>query len=149
MSDTNANANANDAEGDGDGESEEYRPRDFLAICRMSWGHGAHKQQAMSNAMANAGPFDPDDPDEDPVTVHVWEMYADSWQKHGISGPERTADVISHEVWQVPVKEACDLSETTMDSLHAWYPVRDESDVEVEYEADDADADTEAEADAE
>jgi len=94
---------ANTADGD-----DEYRPTDCLATCELSWGIGYDEDAAIINALRYAGPWE--DRDE-PLTVQVWELYADSWTSHSPSGPERSAEWLAFTRYEITVEEANEVSD--------------------------------------
>lgn len=98
-----------------DDDGSEYRPTDFLAVCGFSYGVGANRDDAIAHALRYAGPFD--DRDDDTVEVAVWELYADSWQKHGPTGPERGAEQISYTEYELPVERADEASRSASDAF--------------------------------
>lgn len=91
---------ANDSPDDGD----EYRSTDWLATCKLSYGYGHVEDQAIQAALRYAGPFEDDE--DDTVKVAVWNLYADSWQTHDISGPERGAELVEHKVYELDREQA-------------------------------------------
>lgn len=88
---------------DSDNDDSEYRPTDYLASLGLSYGIGHTEEQAVAAAMRYGGPWENRD---EPLTVAVWELYADSWKTHSPSGPERGAEWISFRRYEVPVKLA-------------------------------------------
>lgn len=98
-------------------EADEYRPTDWLATCRLSYGIGHVEDQAIQAALQYAGPFDPDT--SDTVTVAVWKLYADSWQSHSPRGPEREAEQLAFREYELPVAEADRVSELASDTTVA------------------------------
>lgn len=100
-----------------DDEAEAYRPTDWLAVCRLSYGYGAVEDQAIQAVLRYAGPFDPDT--SDTVTVAVWKLYADSWQTHSPSGPERGAEQLAFREYEITPEAANRASELASDTTTA------------------------------
>lgn len=116
-----------------DTEESEYRPKDYLATCRLSYGHAAHEEQAIMAALRYAGPFE--DADE-PVTVNVWCLYADSWQKHGPTGPERGAEQIEYTEYEIDPDDADSVADHASEANFALDGALGDAEV-VEHVADD------------
>lgn len=98
-------------------DDSDYRPTDYLANCGLSYGYGSNEDSAVLNALRYAGPFDGGI--DAPVTVAVWELYADSWQSHGPTGPERSAEWLSYTEYEIPRELAREVFENATEAYSA------------------------------